>query len=128
MKATVTVTKWTEEALRAKLATDERFVRRALLRLYERQTSYEQSSDTTRNLNQRGFAPCDAFMFSRFAKWCLMNPTRTLSPKQLAYCGVRVNGFAGRVRMWRGAPAIAKYAGQLIKVMEEDAAQEAIQR
>jgi len=124
MKATVT-TKWTEEALRAKLSTDERFVRRALVRLYERQTASEQASDQTRNLNGRGFTPADAFMFTRFAKYVLQFPTRTLSPKQLAYCGVRTEGFTGRVRMWRGAPAIAKYAGQLLKVMEEDAARKA---
>lgn len=124
-KATVTVTKWTEEALRTKLSTDERFVRRALVRLYERQTMDEQRSETTRNYNLRGFQPCDAFMFTRFAKWVMSNPTRELTPKQLAYCGVRTPGFTGRVRMWRGAPAMAKYAKQLLTVMEEDAAKKA---
>jgi hypothetical protein len=93
------------------------------LRLYERQTAYEQSSDTTLNHNLRGFQPCDAFMFTRFAKWLLAG--KSLSPKQLAYVGVEtpeVKALGLRVRMWRGAPAICKYAKQMLKVIEEDRA------
>lgn len=112
---------WTETQIREKLATNEKWVRHALLRLYERQTDVEQSTDTTRNLNLRGFMPCDAFMFTRFAKWLMANPTRTLSPKQLAYCGVATPGHDLRIRMWRGQPAICKYSKQMLKVIEEKA-------
>lgn len=114
---------YTEAEIRKNLETNPKWVERALIRLFERQTEYEQRADHTRNLNMRGFQPCDAFMFSRFAKYLLQNPSRTLSPKQLAYCGVRDNRMPTlRLRMWRGAPAICKYAKQLLDVIEEDRA------
>lgn len=105
-------TGYTEEFFRMKLATDERWVRRALIRLYQRQTASEQSSEHTRNLNQQGFQPCDARWFSRLAKYALRFPDRPLSEKQLAIAR----------RPWRGAPAIAKYARQLVEIAAADLA------
>ncbi len=111
---------YTEAEIRENLATKEAWVRRALIRLYERQTEFEQTAEHTQNYNLRGFMPCDATMFTRFAKYIQKHPERALSPKQLAYCGMRSEKFEGRIRMWRGQPAICKYAKQLLKVIEED--------
>jgi hypothetical protein len=117
MKATIT-----EADIRRNLETNPKWVERALIRLFERQTSYERAAERTHNLNMRGFQPCDAFMFSRFAKYLTERPGRSLSPKQLAYCGVRDSRMPNlRLRMWRGAPAICKYAKQLLDIIEEDA-------
>lgn len=113
--------RYTEAEIRAKLASDSKWVERALLRLYERQTTTEQNAEQTINHNLMGFQPCDARMFTSFAKWIKMG--RKLSPKQLAYTGCIEPGYNStlRRRMWRNEPAIAKYARQLLIVMEEDA-------
>jgi hypothetical protein len=109
-------TTYTQEQIRYKLATDERWVRRALIRLYERQTRQEQAAESTHNCNFRGFQPGDARWFSRIAQFCLKYPNRALSEKQLKV--VR--------RPWRGSPAICKYAGQLMQIMQEDAANKCV--
>jgi len=103
---------YTEAEIRHKLATDERWVRRALIRLYERQTQSEQSAESTQNHNCKGFAPCDAKWFSRLAVFVTKYPKKQLTPKQLALVW----------RPFKNQPAITKYAGQLMKVMAEDAA------
>jgi hypothetical protein len=112
---------YTEAEIRENLSTNPKWVERALIRLYERQTADEQRSEHTVNLNFKGFQPVDAKLFSSFAKQILKG--YSLSPKQLACCGVKTPALpAGyRLRFWRGAPAIAKYAKQLLKVIEEDA-------
>jgi hypothetical protein len=107
---------YTEEFFRMKLATDERWVRRALIRLYERQTATEQSSEQTQNRNMKGFQPCDARWFSRLAEFAIRNPNRTLSEKQLAIAR----------RPWRGQPAIAKYARQLLDIAAAEGKKEKI--
>lgn len=114
---------YTESDVRANLAKEPKWAERAILRLYERQTATEQNVDQTINRNYQGFQPCDAYMFTQFAKWLLKG--RSLSPKQLAYCGVWTAQGAAlnlRVRTWRGKPVLCKYAGQLLTIMEEDAA------
>lgn len=105
-------TAYSEDYFRMKLATDERWVRRALIRLYQRQTASEQASEHTHNLNLQGFQPCDARWFSRLAKYALDYPDRPLSKKQLRIAR----------RPWRGAPAIAKYARQLMEIAAADQA------
>jgi hypothetical protein len=102
---------YTEAEIRHKLATDERWVRRALIRLYERQTQQEQSAESTQNHNCKGFAPCDAKWFSRLAVFVTKYPSKQLTPNQLALVW----------RPFKNQPAISKYAGQLMKVMAEDA-------
>lgn len=106
---------YTESFIRHKLATDERWVRRALIRLYQRQTADEKVSQQTRNHNLRGFQPADARWFTRLAEFAIKNPNRPLSEKQLALVW----------RPWRDQPAICKYAGQIMKIMQEDAAAKA---
>ena len=93
------------------LATDERWVRRALIRLYQRQTASEQASEQTHNHNLQGFQPCDARWFSRLAQYATRFPDRPLSAKQLAIAR----------RPWRGEPAICKYARQLMAIAAADA-------
>jgi hypothetical protein len=107
--------RYTEDFIRHKLATDERWVRRALVRLYQRQTQDEQASHQTRNHNLRGFQPADALWFSRLAEFVIKYPNKPLSDKQLKMVW----------RPWRGQPAIAKYAGQILRIMQEDAAAKA---
>ena len=101
----------TEQHFRKMLATDERWVRRALIRLYQRQTASEQASEQTHNHNLQGFQPCDARWFSRLAQYATRFPDRPLSAKQLAIAR----------RPWRGEPAICKYSKQLMAIAAADA-------
>jgi hypothetical protein len=103
---------YTEDFIRHKLSTDERWVRRALVRLYQRQTQDEQSAQQTRNHNRQGFQPADALWFSRLAEFVIKFPNKPLSEKQLKVVW----------KPWRGNPAITKYAGQILRIMQQDAA------
>ena len=63
------------------LSTNPAWAQRAIVKLWERQTADEQSSQVTRNVNGMGFNGTDAFILSSFAEQ--INKGRTLSPKQL---------------------------------------------
>jgi hypothetical protein len=52
------------------LATNDRAVERALIRIYERQTADEQAANTTCHNNARGFTGLDAEFLSRAAQGC----------------------------------------------------------
>lgn len=106
----LTAEQYTEDVIRHKLATDERWVRRALIRLYQRQTQEEKQVHQTRNHNLRGFQPTDARWFSRLAEFVIKNPNKPLSEKQLLVVW----------RPWRDQPAICKYARQILKIIQED--------
>ena len=104
-------TAYSEQYFRKMLATDERWVRRALIRLYQRQTASEQASEQTHNHNLEGFQPCDARWFSRLAQYATRFPDRPLSEKQMAIAR----------RPWKGSPAICKYSKQLMAIAAADA-------
>lgn len=102
----------TEDRIRALLARKDevgmRAIGRALMRLRERQTWDERSTETTKHRNGRGFRPCHAqkgtSMGAQFA--C----TGSLSPKQVAYWQ-RVSPRTGKSR-------IELYTGQLLKIVK----------
>lgn len=53
------------------LETNAKWVERAVVVLYERQTADEKATQSTRVHNRRGFASCDARCGSYMAKWIL---------------------------------------------------------
>ena len=53
------------------LDRNPKWVGRAMVVLYERQTASEQKSSSTRESNGRGFASCDAKLGTYMAKWVL---------------------------------------------------------
>lgn len=57
------------EEIKLKLSTDQKWIERAILRLYERQTCEEQESEETKVLNGRGFNAPDAKRLSYYAKY-----------------------------------------------------------
>ena len=65
------------------LETNDKAVARARVVLNERQTTDEQSAQTTRYHNCRGFKPCHARMGTSMANF--YSRRGFLSPKQLAY-------------------------------------------
>jgi thymidylate synthase len=94
------------------LQTNDKAVGRALVVLTARQTSDEQVSEQTRYLNGRGYRPCHARMGASMSKFYQRNGY--LSVKQVAYW---------RSRDKSGAMRIGIYAGQLLEVAQEKAAQ-----
>lgn len=85
-----------------------KWVERALVVLYARQTSTEQNVEETIVHNNAGFQPADANFFSSCAKQVLAG--RRLSDKQI-YCLCKLNR--------KGVPRIAKYRGQLLDIIAE---------
>jgi len=68
--------------LRTKLATDQAWATKGLIRIFANQTADEQSSETTRVHNNIGFTGSDAQILSSFAKQ--INRGRIMSAKQMA--------------------------------------------
>ena len=102
----------TKESLSALLeTTPERkaqIVGRALVVLFNRQVDDEKTSNDTKHLNMRGFAPCDAYAGTLTAKYYLKH--RTL--------------WSWQLEKWlaptpQGYPRIAKYTRQLNEAANE---------
>lgn len=70
------------EFIRTKLGTNEAWAKKALLKIYDRQTQDEKSSESTNHHNNVGFTGADAHILSSFAKQLLYK--KFLSPKQMA--------------------------------------------
>lgn len=97
----------TVETVRARLATDDRWLTRAIVAIYEQQTADEQENQTTSHLNGVGFSGVDAAFCSSLAQQITRG--RTLSAKQIA--------IARKI--------MRKYAAQLVRLAEAKAAQPA---
>ena len=87
------------------LVRNPKAVARALVVLNERQTSTEQSAESTISHNGIGFTPADARMGTSMAQF--YTKRGYLSDKQVAYW-LKPNV--------RGVPRICKYAGQLLEI------------
>lgn len=100
----------TKQELIELLATNDRAVERAIIVLFERQTSDEQNLETTREKNGVGFTGVDGEIGCSMAKFYLRN--RYLTIKQIAH--------------WRkpnknGVMRIAKYHAQLLAAAKQKA-------
>lgn len=60
-----------KQDIRIKLLTDQRWLERAVVAIYEQQTSDEQYDEQTIERNNRGFTGGDAKFLSYCAKWIL---------------------------------------------------------
>lgn len=77
------MTAWTGTKIVALLESNDAAICRALVVLNQRQTADEQTSETTKHHNNRGFRPCHARMGTSMAKFYQRNGY--LSQKQIAY-------------------------------------------
>ena len=89
-----------------KLATDNAWLLRGLVAIYERQTSEEQNSDQTRFNNGIGFNGVDADFLSPMAKLVLQRSKRPINEifSDRQYACIR--------------KSMIKYAGQLVRIVE----------
>lgn len=91
----------TKEAIATKLETNQVWLFRGIIAIFERQTSDEKSAESTKEDNGIGFNGCDAKFGSSLAKQLIAG--RCLSVKQLS----------AAQKMMR------KYAGQLLRIVKE---------
>jgi len=93
-------------ALQNKLATDEAWAVRALVRIAKEQTDEEQDKDRTEMHNGVGFRCCDAFILTRMAK--AFQQYGRLTPKQLALVMRKVPVYARQLVRLTGVDPIRK--------------------
>jgi hypothetical protein len=98
------MTEWNKDRIVELLATNDKAVGRALLRLLQNQTSDEQVAEDVKYRNFKGFRPCHARMGTSMAKF--FQGRGYLTSKQAAYW---------RVRDKKGNMRIGIYANQLLK-------------
>lgn len=98
---------WTKEEIATLLATNDTFVARSTVKIFERQTADEQINDGTSHNNGIGYNGSDAFIMSKFAKFYMEK--NYLSTKQLEIARKKIK----------------KYAGQLTRIANEIASEKA---
>jgi len=62
---------WTKDTIVELLNKNDRAVERAILCLFDRQTSDEKVDSITKHYNNRGFCPCHAVRGTKMARWIL---------------------------------------------------------
>lgn len=97
----MTIKFWNEERMIGFINSGSFAVGRCLIKLYERQTRDEQSSDATRWDNQVGFSAADARKGSYYARWVLS--------------GRQLNG----IHLERARKMAIKYRRQLVEIANE---------
>jgi len=95
------MTTWKKDEIKEKLMMgDVRWIERAVIAIFNKQTENEKEVESTNMRNNVGFTGADAKILTSFAKQLLKNKNRHLSEKQMAIAKRR----------------IVKYAGQLAKI------------
>lgn len=72
---------WNRKKINELLRTNDRAVERAMLRLHDLQTNDEQTSNSTKYLNNQGFSAAHANKGSYYARW--VRSGRRLSGRHL---------------------------------------------
>ncbi len=73
---------WTKDEIKNLILTNDVFVCRSVVKIFERQTEDEKQADQTGHSNGIGFNGTDAFILSQFAKQYMSK--KYLSEKQIA--------------------------------------------
>lgn len=94
------MTTYTKELIKTRITTEPRQAIRALIALYEKQTTYEKSAHQTREANKVGFSAFDAEILTSFAEQ--FKERGRLTENQIVILKKK----------------IGKYAGQLLKMVE----------
>lgn len=96
----------TKDIIREKLLTNDNWLIRAVLAIFEKQTASEQTQEQTRENNGVGFNGTDANILSSFAKF--YTARGFLSAKQLAIARRKMPKYAGQLLAIAKAKAEAK--------------------
>jgi hypothetical protein len=90
--------KWTKEEIKLKLVTDNRWLIKGLLAIYNKQTEDEKSSEITKHDNGVGFSACHSNILTSYAKF------------------YNARGFLTEGQYRYARRAMQKYAGQLARI------------
>jgi len=91
-----------KEKIKYKIATDPKWTEKAILALFNYQTSYEQNIEDTVEHNCVGFNAPDARRLTYYAKWIRS--------------GKHLDGW----HLSKAQTMIKKYAGQLVEIAEQN--------
>lgn len=94
------------EQLKIKLGTDARWATRALVRIAQEQTDEELTKEQTRDHNNVGFRPCDAYILTRMAE--AKRRFNKLTPKQEAFVMRKMPVYARQLIRLAGLEPIRK--------------------
>jgi len=97
--------------IREKLVSNDKWLVRGILAIYERQTADEKSSQTTKHTNGVGFNGRDAAILSSFAKQ-ILSWQATSNPRFRQPLSSKQFELARRM--------MSKYAAQLARIAEEN--------
>jgi hypothetical protein len=100
--------RWNKFNIRAKLNTDFKWCRRALVVLYQRQTDDEQAATRTKHDNMRGFNQPDARRGSELARKA-MTP-QLFAPAEVIEARNMLRKYAGQLARIANAKERAKLA------------------
>jgi hypothetical protein len=98
MKKQLTITgakHWTRKEIEDGLRTDDKWLIRGLLALYERQTTTEQRVEETKEKNFRGFSAADAPKLTGIAKFYLRR--KFISSRQKDLVRARIMKYAAQL-------------------------------
>lgn len=87
--------KWTRQEIALLIDSNPEFRKRALLKLYSRQTADEQNTGTVNRQNGRGFRSCDARILTSLSKFC--ESRRFLTTKQDAILLRKLPVYTGQL-------------------------------
>lgn len=94
-------TNYTLETVRTNLQTNQAWVERAIVRLFEKQTTEEQRAEYTKENNGVGFNSFDSKRLSYYAKWISS--------------GKHLSGF----HLEKAFKVVPKYAKQIFSLINE---------
>ena len=83
---------WTKEEIKGLLETNDGFVARSVVKIWERQTTSEKTSQSTDVNNGVGFNGLDAKILSSFAEYFITHGR--LSAKQIALARKKIMKYA----------------------------------
>lgn len=89
---------WTEEEIKSKLIEGNKiWIEHAVIAIFNKQTSYEQSAETTKERNCVGYNGADAPIMSSFAKQLIRRKGYHLSEKQLYVAKKKIVKYVGQL-------------------------------
>lgn len=83
---------WTKEEIKGLLETNDAFVARSVVKIWQRQTESEKTSKSTNQNNGVGFNGLDAEILTSFAEYFIQHGR--LSVKQLAIARRKIKKYA----------------------------------
>lgn len=106
------------EYIREKLSTDDQWILRGLIAIYQRQTADEQEQQMTKHWNSVGFNGADAEILTSFAQRVIKRGWDAFQAQKIAY---PISFYLTEKQEAILRRRITKYARQLVRISKGDA-------